>query len=309
MQAIVIGNFDGVHRGHQALFQLAREAVGSGRVVAVTFEPLPIAVLQAKLPVIRLTPSADRARLLRERCGIDDLLELMPSAQLLGRNPQEFIADLHARVRFDVVVEGPDFRFGHGRSGSLDTLRELGVTLGFRVIEAPVVSITLFDGTNVQARSSVTRDLLAQGRVHDAARVLGRAYELRCLTTRGDQRGRTIGWPTMNLNTAGLVLPADGVYSGEATLPDGRTAIAAISMGTKPTFGESARTCETTLLQRDGTPLSLPLDWYDFPLALRFHQWIRGQVRFSGVETLLAQMELDRAAVMLHATQGTDSLG
>ncbi len=309
MQAIVIGNFDGVHCGHRALFQLARDAVGSGRVVAVTFEPLPIVVLQPKLPVIRLTPSAHRAALLRDDCGIDDLLELIPTAELLGRTAHEFITDLHARIPFDVVVEGADFRFGNGRLGSLDTLRELGAALGFRVVEAPVVTVTLDDGTKVQARSSVTRELLAHGRVHDAARVLSRAYEVRCMTMRGDQRGRTMGWPTMNLNTTGCMLPADGVYAGEATLPDGRIEIAAISIGTKPTFGESARTCETTLLQRGGAPLQrggaplpLPLDWYDFSLALRFHQWIRGQVRFSSMETLLAQMELDRAAIMLHAS-------
>jgi FAD synthase len=102
----------------------------------------------------------------------------------------------------------------------------------------------------------------------------------------------------MNLDARGRILPADGVYAGEATLPDGRRAIAAISVGTKPTFGESPRTCEATLLERDGRPCALPLDWYGFELRLRFHAFLRGQERFFGLDALLARMEIDRAAVL-----------
>jgi len=142
------------------------------------------------------------------------------------------------------------------------------------------------------------RALLAEGRVADAARIFGRAYELRCHTARGDQRGRTIGWPTANLDATGRILPADGVYAGSATLPDGTVALAAISVGTKPTFGESPRTCEATLLAPDGRPLPLPLDWYGFELRLRFHRWIRGMERFASLEALLARMELDRTEVV-----------
>jgi len=300
MQAIVIGNFDGVHCGHRQLFRLAKDAAGAdGRVVAVTFEPLPAAVLRPDNSIGRLTPSAERAELLRSTCGVDEVIELQPTPELLGRTAAEFIADLRARVPFDVVVEGPDFRFGKARAGSLDTLRELGAKLGFRVIEAPPFSVDLTDGTRVEARSSVARQLLAQGRVADAARVFGRPYELRCHTTRGDQRGRTIGWPTMNLDAHGRILPADGVYTGGATLPTGQRAVAAISVGTKPTFGESARTCEATLLRHDGRPLDLPLDWYGFELRLRFGSWIRGQEKFASLDALLAQMERDRAAVLV----------
>ncbi len=300
MQAIVIGNFDGVHCGHRQLFRLAKDAAGAGgRVVAVTFEPLPAAVLRPDNSIGRLTPSAERAELLRSTCGVDEVIELQPTPELLGRTPEGFIADLRARVPFDAVVEGPDFRFGKARAGSLDTLRELGAKLGFRVIEAPPFSVDLTDGTRVEARSSVARQLLAAGRVADAARVFGRPYELRCHTTRGDQRGRTIGWPTMNLDSHGRILPADGVYTGGATLPNGQRAVAAISVGTKPTFGESARTCEATLLRHDGRPLDLPLDWYGFELHLRFGSWIRGQEKFASLDALLAQMERDRAAVLV----------
>jgi riboflavin kinase/FMN adenylyltransferase len=102
----------------------------------------------------------------------------------------------------------------------------------------------------------------------------------------------------MNLDSTGRILPSDGVYSGQATLPDGTVAIAAISVGTKPTFGESARTCEATLLARDGRPLALPLDWYGFELALRFRRWIRGMEKFGSLEALLSRMECDRSAVI-----------
>ncbi len=311
MQAVVIGNFDGVHVGHAHLFRIAREAVGEGRVVAVTFDPLPAAVLRPDRPMGRLTPRMERRQLLRDLCGVDEVVELEPTPELLGRTPAEFIGDLHARLGFHVIVEGPDFRFGRGRAGDLDTLRALGVEHGFRVVEASPRSVELGDGSSVEARSSIARALLDQGRVSDAAIVFGRPYELYCPTTRGDQRGRTIDWPTMNLDAAGRILPADGVYAGDALLPDGSLVglpdgspvIAAISVGTKPTFGGSPRTCEATLLAPDGRPLALPLDWYGFPLRLRFHRWIRGMERFDSLEALLARMEVDRAEILAAAAR------
>jgi riboflavin kinase/FMN adenylyltransferase len=298
MQAAVIGNFDGVHVGHRHLFRLAREAAGGGAVVAVTFEPLPAATLDPARAPIRLTNADERREALRTLAGADRVVELNPTRELLGLSPEAFLDELRREVPFDAIVEGPDFRFGHRRSGSLETLREVGARVGFAVIVAAPVEVVLANGTRCEVRSATIRAQIAEGRVDDAARLLGRPYELRCQTRRGDQRGRTIGWPTANLDTTGRLLPADGVYAGEATLPDGRVAIAAISVGTKPTFGESERTCETTLLAPDGRALDLPLDWYAWPIALRFHARIRGMVRFDGLEALLAAMEGDRAAVL-----------
>lgn len=296
MRAIVIGNFDGVHLGHQHLFRVA--LARAREVRAVTFEPLPAAVLRPEILMGRLTPAAERAEHLRGLCGVADVVELTPTSELLGRSPEEFVDALSREVPFDLVVEGPDFRFGRARSGSVDTLRALGTKRGFAVEVAGAFEVELTDGTRTEARSSTARALLLDGRVADAACVFGRPYELRCPTTRGDQRGRTIGWPTANLDARGRILPADGVYAGEATLPDGRIVIAAISVGTKPTFGESARTCETTLLEPSGEPLLLPLDWYGWSLRLRFHAHIRGMERFDGLPSLLAAMEGDRAAVV-----------
>jgi riboflavin kinase/FMN adenylyltransferase len=298
MQAAVIGNFDGVHVGHGHLFRLAREAAAGGAVVAVTFEPLPAATLDPARAPVRLTPAEDRRRLLREVAGADEVIEFVPTPELLGLSPEAFIDDLRRQVPFTTLVEGPDFRFGHRRSGSVDTLRELGATRGFDVIVAPAVTVELSTGERCEVRSSRVRELLLEGRVEDAARLLGRPYELRAATCRGDQRGRTIGWPTANLAAGGRLLPADGVYAGEATLPDGMQAIAAISVGTKPTFGESARTCEATLLAPDGRALALPLDWYGWTVALRFHARIRGMERFDGLPALLEAMEGDRRAVL-----------
>lgn len=298
MQAAVIGNFDGVHVGHRHLFRLAREAAGAGRVVAVTFEPHPAATLDPARAPVRLTTAEERREALRSFAGADDVVELRPTRELLGLAPEPFLVDLLGKVPFGALVEGPDFRFGHGRAGSVETLRELGARHGFRMIVAPPVEVELADGTRCEVRSSTIRRQIEAGAVDDAARLLGRPYELRCATRRGDQRGRTIGWPTANLDAEGRLLPADGVYAGEATLPDGRMAIAAISVGTKPTFGESERTCEATLLAPDGRPLALPLDWYEWPIALRFHARIRGMVRFDGLDALLAAMEGDRAAVL-----------
>jgi len=297
MQAAVIGNFDGVHRGHRHLFALARTAARGGRVVAVTFEPLPAAVLSPEKAPARLTNAEERRELLLEGSA-DEVVELTPDVALLGRSPEEFVRWLRAKVPFEVLVEGPDFRFGKGRAGSVATLREIGARDGFAVVEAGAFCVATTDGGHVEARSSTVRTMLEAGRVEDAASVLGRPYELRCATARGDQRGRTIGWPTANLEARARLLPADGVYAGEATLPDGRVAIAAISVGTKPTFGEHARTCEATLLERDGRAMALPLDWYGWAIRLRFHARVRGMERFGSLEELLRAMEGDRAAVL-----------
>jgi riboflavin kinase/FMN adenylyltransferase len=306
MQSVVIGNFDGVHCGHRHLFETARRLAPRARLVAVTFEPLPAAVLRPEIPMGRLTPRDERAELLRATCGVDEIIEWEPTREVLGLSPEEFVARLHGASPFDLVVEGPDFRFGKARGGDLGTLRAIGARVGFSVVEATPCTVILRDGTETEARSSVARRLLAEGRVADAAIVFGRAYSLTCPTVRGDQRGRTIGWPTMNIDARGRILPADGVYAGRAALPDGTRAIAAISIGTKPTFGESPRTCEATLLGPDGAALPLAPDLYGLSLRLEFLSFIRPQARFDGLAALLAQMERDRAAIL--AAAGGDAV-
>jgi riboflavin kinase/FMN adenylyltransferase len=159
----------------------------------------------------------------------------------------------------------------------------------------PGIEIELGDLTMGRAASSLVRWMLRQGRVDDAARLLGRPYAIAGVTASGDRRGRTLGFPTANLadgSWGGTLLPADGVYAGVATLPDGRERIAAISIGTKSTFGGTRRTCEAHLPGE-----SLPLDWYGWPIGLAFTRWVRGQMRFAGPEAIAAQIARDLAAV------------
>jgi riboflavin kinase/FMN adenylyltransferase len=202
---------------------------------------------------------------------------------------------LRSRLPFGAIVEGEDFRFGKGRAGDVAMLRAIGERDGFRTLVMPGIEIELGDLTMGRAASSLVRWMLRQGRVDDAARLLGRPYAIAGVTASGDRRGRTLGFPTANLadgSWGGTLLPADGVYAGVATLPDGRERIAAISIGTKSTFGGTRRTCEAHLPGE-----SLPLDWYGWPIGLAFTRWVRGQMRFAGPEAIAAQIARDLAAV------------
>jgi riboflavin kinase/FMN adenylyltransferase len=288
LHCVTIGNFDGVHLGHQALLSRAREVAGaSGEVTAVTFEPHPMRLLRPEAaPQTVQTPSERREALLG--AGATRVRVLQVDRALLDQDAATFIRALHAELGFQVIVEGPDFRFGKGRKGDLALLKAEGEKAGFRVELVDPVDVRLADGSTAAASSSLVRWLLSQGRVDDAARVLGRAYAFSGLVVRGDQRGREIGWPTANVEFGERHIPMDGVYAGLATLPDGTRARAAISVGTKPTFGDAERTVEAFLLDRQ-----MPLDRYGWLLRLEFTNWIREQARFDSLEPLLAQMRRD----------------
>ena len=289
MLVATIGNFDGVHLGHRAIVSAARHAAGaSGRVVAVTFEPLPVAVLRPDAAPARLTDASRRRELLLG-AGCDEVVELDPRLGILKETPQAFVAGLRAKVPFDAVAEGGDFRFGAGRSGDVATLAAIGARDGFRAIEVPEVLEPLADGFLVPARSTAIRWLLSVGRVADAARLLGRPHAVRGHVESGDRRGRGLGFPTANVVSPGAALPADGVYAGDADA-DGRTWPAAISVGTKPTFGGTRRTLEVHLVG-----CSRPLDDYGWTVEVRFRRWLREQWRFPGPDALVAQLRHDVA--------------
>jgi len=291
MLVCAIGNFDGVHLGHQAIVAAARAAAGgSGRVVAVTFEPLPASVLRPGAAPGRLTSSAVRGELLRA-AGCDEVLELDPRDGLLGQGPEEFVRGLRARVPFDAVAEGADFRFGKGRAGDLATLAAIGAVDGFRTIEVEERLEALSDGHLVPARSTAVRWFLAMGRVADAARLLGRPHAVRGTVEPGDRRGRTLGFPTANVRCEGVALPADGVYAGTAVV-DGGEWPAAISIGSKPTFGGAERALEAHLVGFPG-----PLDAYGWRVEVRFTRWLREQWRFPGPDALVGQLRADVARV------------
>lgn len=289
MNALSVGNFDGVHLGHQALLSSARAAAGGdGEVVAVTFEPHPAVILRGACPARLMSADDRRARLLA--AGASRVETIEPDARLLGLSPQEFISELSRRVPFDVIVEGADFRFGRGRSGDVRTLRDIGDRAGFRTIVVDDVEVPLCDGHLVPARSSTARWLLSLGRVADAARVLGRPHRVSGEVVRGAARGRGIGYPTANISLADVTLPQDGVYACTATLPCGARWAAAASVGTNPTFGACPRTLEVHVLGMDHST-----DLYGQRLHVDFDRWIRPMLAFPTVDALVAQMGRDCA--------------
>lgn len=304
--AITIGNFDGVHVGHRALVQRARKLAGpadsGGRVIALAFDPHPFTRLKPEAAPALLTTFEHRSELLRQ-AGADDVVRLEPTTELLSLSAEQFVDWLVERFHPRVVVEGTDFHFGKQRAGNISTLSTLGTIKGYRVEIVPPVEVSLSDQLIVRASSSLVRWLLGHGRVADAAIVLARPYELHGVVERGDRRGRVIGFPTANIR-CGTVLPADGVYAGSATLPDGRVYAAAINIGTRPTFNGIDRRCEAHIIgTRSGSEPSgwLPiigLPEYDWPLILRLDAWLRDDLRFDSVTELTGQIRRDCERVM-----------
>ena len=283
---VTIGNFDGVHRGHRAVVRRAREVadrVGVDRVVAVTFDPHPFAVLRPDHAPVQLTTVDERATLLAE-AGIDDVLAVPFTTELAAWSPERFVVDilvetLHAAA----VVVGANFRFGRKASGDTRTLADLGRTHDF------VTDTIDLDGGPQVWSSTYVRTCLAAGDVTGAAEALGRPVTVTGAVQRGDQRGRELGYPTANVAATGAV-PADGVYAGWVHGVVDEPLPAAVSVGTNPTFeGERERRVEAYVLDRDD------LDLYDRVVTVELVEKVRGMARFDGVEELLEAMAGDVA--------------
>ncbi|NYJ02006.1 riboflavin kinase/FMN adenylyltransferase [Nocardioides thalensis] len=287
---VTIGNFDGMHLGHQHVVRRAGEVaaeVGVDHVVAVTFDPHPIAVLRPEHAPPTLTTIDERLRLLGD-AGVDDVLVVPFSREIAGWTPEEFIdrilvEALHARA----VVVGANFRFGNRARGDIHTLREAGETHDF-VVEA----VELDGGPQVWS-STYVRTCLAAGDVAGAAEALGRPFCTRGVVMEGDKRGRELGYPTANVPVApGAAAPADGVYAGRLRILSGPEAgsdlPAAISVGTNPTFaGERERRVEAYVLDRTD------LELYGVEVEVTFVDRVRGMVRFDSVDDLLVAMADD----------------
>jgi riboflavin kinase/FMN adenylyltransferase len=283
---ITIGAFDGVHLGHASLIGAARSA--GGTVTTLAFDPHPAHVIRPGTGPVLLSSFEQRREWLT-KAGADEVVALEPTPELLNRSPKSFLDWLVGQYNPDVIVEGTDFHFGHDRAGSVETLRQHERSLGYRTLVVADVEATLTDGTEVRVSSSLIRRLVGWGRVRDAARLLGRPYELRGEVVRGDGRGGPLlGVATANLDHGTVVLPADGIYVATATGPAGRTWPAAVSIGTKPTFGENPRVCEAHLIDYDGAT-----DEYGWAMRIEFHDWIRDQVAFDGAEALIEQIHRD----------------
>jgi riboflavin kinase/FMN adenylyltransferase len=290
---VTIGVFDGVHRGHQRIVTTAAAAAaGLGLpLVVVTFDPHPAEVIRPGSHPRLLCTLRRRVDLLAE-LGAAAVCVLEFTVEFSGLGPDEFVRTVLAdRLHARRVVVGENFRFGHRAAGDLALLAELGEKYDFRAEGVPLLAQ---DGVTVS--SSAIRDLLAAGDVAGAARGLGRPHRVEGVVVRGDQRGRALGFPTANLETAEhTAIPADGVYAGWlASLDaDGHEAErwpAAISVGTNPTFDGRHRVVEAYALDRDD------LDLYGVHVAVDFAARLRGMVRFDSVDALVGQMRLDVAA-------------
>ncbi len=293
-KAIAIGNFDAVHRGHVGLVEVAREAVGSDGIVEIwSFDPSPVSVLKPSVHIERVTTFSHRRQLLLG-AGADAVLQVEPTSELLSLEPEEYIARITAESSQSCIVEGEGFRFGHNRKGTIETLKTLGEKYQYETIEVPPVFVTLGDGERIKASSSMVRKLLNEGRMKDVRCMLGRCYELTGKVVQGDHIGRKLGIPTANLGDVETMMPKEGIYAGTATI-DGLKYIAAISIGTKPTFGENKKVCEVHLIGFDGE-----IGLYDWPLSVTISSWIREQITFDSVEALTIAIRNDIQVAIQH---------
>jgi riboflavin kinase/FMN adenylyltransferase len=283
--SVAMGNFDGVHRGHQAVINLARRP--DAPLGVVTFEPHPRTFFAPEAPPFRLMNRGARARRL-EKLGVVELYEVPFDAALAALDPEAFAADVLVRglgVRH--VTVGADFRFGRGRAGTAADLERLGAALGFGVTVAALVS----EG-GAEISSTAIRAALAEGRPADAAAMLGHWHRIEGPVIHGEKRGRTLGFPTANMDLTGLHLPRFGVYAVRVDVLDGPhrgTYGGAASLGVRPMFGVNTPNLETFLFDFDG-------DLYGATLSVALIAFLRPEVAFTGVEALVAQMQADCAA-------------
>jgi riboflavin kinase/FMN adenylyltransferase len=282
--AVVIGNFDGVHLGHQHVLGRARELADERglTLVAVTFDPHPMAVLRPEHAPVTLTSIEQRAELLTA-AGADAVLALPFDKDMAGWSPDEFAQRVLVEgLRAAVCVVGANFRYGCKAAGDVACLAAYGDEHGFTA-----EGIALDGGPQVWS-STYIRTCLASGDVAGAAEALGRPYAVRGVVVKGDQRGRELGFPTANV-PATTAAPADGVYAGWLTRRDtGETYPAAISVGTNPTFdGVVGRRVESYVIDRTG------LELYGVEVEVAFVARLRGMVAFDSVEALVAQINAD----------------
>lgn len=291
---LTIGNFDGVHRAHQQLLAQAGlfAANTGGPVVVLTFEPHPLSIVAPAKTPPRLSTTDQRLRWL-EAGGADITVIAKSEPELLSLEAEEFVERI-IRDRFHPthIVEGPSFGFGRGRKGTPQLLRRYAASFGCEVHIVEPVTLQIDEGETLLVSSSLIRQLVAAGKVRRAALCLGRDYELAGRIVTGDGRGRSIGFPTANLEVEDQLVPADGVYAGRVLVEE-VVYPAAISIGKTPTFGGDDRRIEAHLLDFSG-------DLYGRPAAFAFTRLLREQRTFEDADALKNQLEKDVAAVRHH---------
>jgi riboflavin kinase/FMN adenylyltransferase len=283
---VTIGKFNGVHIGHLEMIRLTRElasAAGAASVV-MTFDRHPAALLNPERVPDDITGPQSRIELI-EAAGPDALLLLPFDEALAALSPREFVESILVEaLSAQSVVVGRDFRFGHAAEGTVDTLRELGLELGFAV----EVIADVRTPTGERVSSSLVRNLLNEGDIAQANALLGRHHSMRGEVVHGDARGRLLGFPTANLShEASGFLPADGTYAGWLVDADGTRYPVAMSIGTNPSFpGERHRRLEAFVLDHT-------LDLYGHIVVIEFVARLRGMYKFDDIDALIAQMNDD----------------
>jgi riboflavin kinase/FMN adenylyltransferase len=290
---VVIGNFDGVHRGHAELLRIAKASERGAPLVAVTFWPHPMSVVRPDQVPPLLTTLERRKELLRN-AGVDEVVVVQFTPEVASWSPAQFVDTVLRPLHPARVVVGENFRFGFRAAGDVSTLAELGAG-EFKV--QPVSLLT--DGTQPSS-STLIRHAVADGDFGRVRELSDNVFRFSGVVVRGDHRGREMGFPTANVRVpAGMAVPADGVYAGWVTRLDvpGPRWPAAISVGTNPTFDGVERRVEAYVLDRDD------LELYDVEIAIDFYARLRGQVKYAGREALIKQMHADveQARHLLHA--------
>lgn len=280
--AITIGNFDGVHRGHQALFQTVKQWAKrlDGQSVVMTFHPHPLEVLFPDKALTFITSHEQKLKLIAD-CGIDATIVIPFSREFSQISAHSFIEDLLVgKIGMKAIVVGHDYRFGHGREGDTRLLKKLGVKFGFEV--DTITAIKLNDEV---VSSTAIRQLIVNGEVREANRLLGRPFEVSGTVIYGRMRGASLGFPTANLRLPALTSPRTGVYVIEADVAGHRFGGAA-NLGFNPTFGDTELSLEVHLFD-------FSRDIYGEPITVRFLERLRDEKRFAGPEELVEQIRKD----------------
>jgi riboflavin kinase / FMN adenylyltransferase len=284
---VAIGNFDGVHKGHQALIAEARAEAEDRRsaLAVLAFEPHPQEFFRPRPNSIRLTPLRMKARLVSE-LGVDALFALPFDAEMASRSAPAFVHDVLVEgLGASVVVVGPDFEFGKGRSGNLSTLAHMGEIEGFGVC---VFDMVTTDGAKIS--STRIREALLAAKPEEAASLLGRWWAIEARVEHGDKRGRTMGFPTANMHLGHCLAPAFGVYAVRVTIMDNEKPVSrhdgVANFGIRPMYQTQVPLMEAHLFDFDG-------DLYGKHLMVELIAYIRPEAKFADLDTLIVQIGLD----------------
>ena len=282
---LTIGNFDGVHLGHQHIFRLVEEKAReiSGESIVYTFEPHPVAVLAPEHKPLLITPLEEKLRLIVEQ-GMDVAILANFSDKFASQTPEDFVKTiLYDQIKIRQLYVGHDYTYGKDRRGNIALLKEMGRKLGFNV---EVVEAVRVGGMVVS--STLIRELIQKGELREAARLLGRNYLLYGQVTHGHGRGsKKLGFPTANLKPAGALLPKPGIYAVRAIF-EGKRYPAVANLGWNPTFHDQKFSIEVHILDFNQ-------DIYGQPLRVEFVERLRDEAPFRGPEELVTQIKKDIA--------------